>query len=441
MMKPTGLLGATGVLIVLTGTVWWFNKHPKKDTPLTPASPKILALGEDQIVGLRIAKPGSDPLVLKNLAGSWTVAEPKAMPADQDAVKSLVTTAASLNADRLIDDHPASMAEFGLVSPPLEVDVTVKGGTVNKVLFGSDTPSGSDSYARLESKPAVYTVISSTKSTFDKSVNDLRDKRLLPFNQDKLTAVSVTSKGPSFEFGKNGQSEWQITKPKPMRADTSQVDDLVRKLKDAKMDLGAGADEQKKAAAEFAAGAKIGTASVTDNSGTQTVEIHQAKDKTYYAKSSAVEGTYKLAGDLGDGLKDKDVDSFRNKKLFDFGFADPTKIEINGVSYQKSGDKWNGPSGQYDSGSIQSVIDKLRDLSAAKFSDKMTGAQVLALNVTSGDNHKIEKVVVNKAGDEYYAQREGEPALYGIDSKAFDELQKSISGIKPYQAPKTEKKK
>ena len=30
------------------------------------------------------------------------------------------------------------------------------------------------------------------------------------------------------------------------------------------------------------------------------------------------------------------------------------------------------PSGQIDSDSIQTVIDKLRDLSAAKFADKMT---------------------------------------------------------------------
>jgi hypothetical protein len=71
----------------------------------------------------------------------------------------------------------------------------------------------------------------------------------------------------------------------------------------------------------------------------------------------------------------------------------------------------------------------------------MAGTQVLTLAVTSGDNHKIEKVIINKSGDEYTAQREGEPAVYVIDSGAFDDLQKSISGIKPYQAPKTEKKK
>jgi len=43
--------------------------------------------------------------------------------------------------------------------------------------------------------------------------------------------------------------------------------------------------------------------------------------------------------------------------------------------------------------------------------------------------------VVNKAGDEYEAQREGEPAVYVIDSAAFDDLLKQISGIKPAPKP------
>ncbi len=48
----------------------------------------------------------------------------------------------------------------------------------------------------------------------------------MTFNQDKLTSVAITAKGQTFEFGKNAQGDWQITKPKPMRADGLQVDDL-----------------------------------------------------------------------------------------------------------------------------------------------------------------------------------------------------------------------
>ncbi len=435
MMKPTGLLAACGVLVVLGGLVIWFQKHPTKTEPATPPSPKILALGEDQIEGVRLVKPGSDPINLKKDGGNWVISEPKQMAADQDTVKSLVSSLASLNADRLIDEKPSDLAGFGLVNPPEEVDITLKGGTVNKLLLGSDTPAGSDTYVKLDSNPKVFTVLSSVKSNFDKGVNDLRDKRLLTFNQDKVTAISVTSKGPAFEFGKNGQNEWQITKPKPYRADSPQVDDLLRKLKDAKLDPTA-------PATEFATAAKIGSASVTDNTGTQTIEIRQiAKDKTYLAKSTAVEGTYKLMGDLGDGLKEKDVDSFRNKKLFDFNFTDPNKVEINGASYSKSGDKWTGPAGQMDSTSIQNVIDKLRDLSAAKFADKPAGTQTLQVAVTSGDKNKVEKVTFNQAGEDFDAQRGDDASVYVVSAATYNDLQGAIKGIKPFQQPKAAEKK
>ncbi len=104
------------------------------------------------------------------------------------------------------------------------------------------------------------------------------------------------------------------------------MDTLIGKLKDAKMDATVSADDAKKAAAAFASGTKVATATVTDSSGTQTLEVRKDKDKNYYAKSSAVEGIYKITSDVGDAL-DKGVDDFRNKKLFDFGFSDPTKIE------------------------------------------------------------------------------------------------------------------
>jgi hypothetical protein len=367
------------------------------------------------------------------------------MPADQDAVKAIVTNLATFNGDRLIDDKPGDLAAFGLSTPSEEVDVAQKNGTVTKILLGSDTPSGSDTYLKIDGKPAVYSIFSGTKSTFDKSVTDLRDKRLLPFNQDKLTSISVTSKGPGFAFGKNAKGEWQIVKPAPMRADSSRVDDVVNRLRDAKMDLTAPAGkelDQKEIDKQFSTGTNVGSATVIDDSGPMAITVHKGKDNSYYAKSSAVEGTFKLSGNLGEGLADKAVDDFRNKKLFEFGFTDPTKIEIDGVAYQKSGDKWTGPKGQMDSGSIQETIDKLRDLAGSKFADKMTGTQALSLAVTSGTDHKVEKVTIDKAGADYDAQRDGDTATYVLDAATYGDLQKAITGIKPFTpAPANSKDK
>jgi hypothetical protein len=444
-MKSGGLLTALGVLVVLSGIVWWTGKHPSQPAASkTPAAPKIISVDPKQIEGIVLVKPGSDSIELVKLADSWNIAKPSPMPADQDAVSMLTGSLATLTADRLIDEHPASLNEFGLTNPPVEIDVNLKGGKTTKLLIGSDTPAGTGTYAKLDSDPKVYTLPSSTKAGFDKTVNDLRDKRLLTFNQDKLTGVALTGKSATFEFGKNAQGDWQITKPKPLRADSLQVDDLIRKLKDAKMDLTSANSDPKAAAAQFASGEKVGIASTTDNTGTQTVEIHKSNSKDakdsnaggYFAKSSAVAGIYKVAGDVGDSLG-KSVDDYRNKKLFDFGFNDPTKLEINGTAYQKAGDKWTSGSTAYDSGTIQAVIDKLRDLSASKFSDKMAGTQALNAAITSGDNHRYEKVAINKDGASYNAQRDGEPAaVYVIEPKDVDDLQKAISGIKQQAPPK-----
>lgn len=434
-MKAGGLFTAVGLLAILGGLIWWTNKHPTVDTKSNPpAGPKLISVDAKQIDDIKILKSGSEPIELAKLADSWEMVKPMPMHADQDAVSMITSNLAALNADRVIDEHPANLSDFGLANPAIEVDFTLKGGKTQKLLIGSDTPANTGTYVKLEGDPKVYTIPIFTKSFFDKIPVDLRDKRLLTFNQDKLTSVTIAGKGPAVEFGKNAQGDWQITKPKPMRADTLLVDDLIRKLKGANMDI-----SSTDAPEQYAKGDKIGTASVTDNLGTQTIEVRKNKDN-YYAKSSAVPGIYKIAGsDLGEAFS-KGLEDYRNKKLFDFGFNEVSRLEINGTAYLRSTDKWLSGSNQYDSASVQSVIDKLRDLSAVKFSDKMAGTQALTIRVIYGDNHRSEKVTFNKDADNYDAQRDGEPTVYVVDPKAFDDLRKAIAGIKPYQAPKPAKK-
>lgn len=438
-MKNKGLLAAVVILAALSGAVYWSNKNAAKDTtkPAADAPPKILTIPDDQFKELKITKKDAPPTVLSKASGSWQITQHdgdgKPLAADQDAVTSMVSSLANLNSDRLIEDKATSLSSYGLQSPAEEIVITKKDGKTDTLLLGDDSPTASGTYAKLASDPRVFTVASFVKTGLDKTAKDLRDKRLLPFNSDKLTSVAVTAKGQTFEFSKNGQNEWQIVKPKPMRADSSQVDELVRKLKDVKMDSEADA-------AKFAAAAKVATVATSDAGGTRTLEIRKDKDKTYYAKGSAVEGIYKSTPELGDSL-DKTADDFRNKKLFDFGFTDPNKIEVGSAVYQKSGEKWMSGSSQMDSASIQNVVDKLRDLAATKFVDKAAGEPFLMLSVTSGNGQHVEKVNITKQADNYFATRDGEASVYQPEAKAIDDLQKAAAAVKPFTAPKTPAKK
>jgi Domain of unknown function (DUF4340) len=442
-MKPKGLLIAVALLAVLGGLIWWSNKKQASaaKTPATTET-KILTIPEDQIQAIKIQHANGDVVELRRDSGKWRVVQPKELAADPDAASSLVSALTSVTADKTIEDKAADIAPYGLNHPTLDVIVTKKDGSSNELLIGDDTPNASGSYAKLPNDPRVFTVFSFVKTSLDKNLNDLRDKRLLAFDSDKLTRVELAAKGQPIEFSKNGQNEWQIVKPRPLRADSAQVDTLIGKLKDAKMDATVSADDAKKAAAAFPSGTKIATVTVTDSSGTQTLEVRKDKDKNYYAKSSAVEGIYKITSDVGDAL-DKSVDDFRNKKIFDFGFSDPTKVEIrNGaisgmtpvVTYTKSGDKWMAGAKTMDNSTVQNLIDKMRDLSATKFPDKGAGDPVFEATVTSNSGKRTEKVSITKQGDQYFAKREGEPSIYELDSKAVEDLQKAASDVKEQQA-------
>jgi Domain of unknown function (DUF4340) len=268
-------------------------------------------------------------------------------------------------------------------------------------------------------------------------VNDLRDKRLVTIEADKVSRLDLMAKQQEIEFGRD-KDRWQILKPKPLRADSSEVDELVRKLTDAKMELSADTDAKKTASA-FAAARPIATAKLTADSGTQELQVRKNKDE-FYAKSSAVEGAFKVASDLGQGL-DKKLEDFRNKKLFDFGFNDPNKIELhdgsNAYFLTRGGqDWWSADGKKLDVTSADMVVDKLRDLQASKFADSGFTTPAVEVTVTSNDGKRTEKVLIAKSGNQYLAKRDNEPALYVVDASPVEELRKSASELKPAASPK-----
>ncbi|MGH9558359.1 MAG: DUF4340 domain-containing protein, partial [Bryobacteraceae bacterium] len=154
-------------------------------------------------------------------------------------------------------------------------------------------------------------------------------------------------------------------------------------------------------------------------------------------KSSVVEGVYKVPNDLGQGL-DKSLDDFRNKKLFDFGFTDPNRIEIkDGVkttAFDKSGDNWTSGGKQMDTTGVQLLIDKLRDLSATKFVDSGFTTPAVEITVVSNNGKRAEKVQLAQAGDHFIARRDGDATLYQVDASAVKDARQAVSDVQPSTA-------
>jgi hypothetical protein len=439
-MRPRNLLVAAAVLLALSGAVWWAQKHPSSgSTSTTPtATVKLLDVPASSISQVSVAKKGNPAVVLAKQADKWGITAPQSYPADQSTVETLLGATSPLNAENLVEAKPSDPSQFGLAAPSLVVEMHEKGGKTDKISFGDDVPGESTVYASIGSDPKVYAVSSSVKSSFDKSVNDLRDKRLLTFDPQKLTQVQLGSAKTDVVFGKNSGGEWQMVKPAGMRADTSQVDDLVRKLGDARMDFSASPEDQKKAKDAMATGQLAGGVRITDASGTQTLTVKKVKDD-YYGKSSVADSSYKINADLGKDLE-KSVDDFRNKKLFDFAFADPNKLTLQAggdtKAFLRQGTDWKLNGKTMDPGTVQSVIDKLRDLASTRFVTSGFGDVADSFTVESNDGKRTERVEIAKAPTGYFARRSNEPTIYQLDAKSVDDILEGIKAIKPAAAPK-----
>jgi Domain of unknown function (DUF4340) len=448
-MNPKTLLIAVGILAVLGGAVYYTKENPP---PGDDAKTKILAVDKDQVQELTVSRPGKDPITVeRGEDGKWKFGAPLTIPADSNSVGYMAETAASLEADRVVEDKVADWKPYGLDEPSLTLEVKLKDGKTHRVLFGRETPTGSALFARLDEDPRLFTVESFAKTGFDKQVFDLRDKKLLHAANDKIARIVVDTGGRSIEFGKSGESSWQILKPAPMRADNFTVGDLARAVENAEMTAVVQADDPSTPKIDFSK--PLATVEAVDEAGAHKLTLAKEGDK-YYARSSDLEGVYEVPSTLAESLNKK-LEDFRNKKLFDFGFGEVAKLQLRDgemhVAVEKKDDKWvlaSEGGREVASAKAQALIDSLRNLSATSFASDAAadqgkyglGSPAIEAEVTPAENNgATEKVLLTSPSkDQVYAARDGQPTTYEVEKSAVTEIQNAIEDLLKKEEPAKE---
>src|ERR1019366_6232279 len=142
--------------------------------------------------------------------------------------------------------------------------------------------------------------------------------------------------------------------------------------------------DMKQASTSFSSGVLVATVKVTDPSGSQELQIRKSKD-AYDPKTTAIDGIYKVSNDFGEAMN-KNIDDFRDKKLFDFSADNPDKIEMHNrdKSYflTRSGSGWLSDGKKMDPVSVDAFLRAFRSLSAAKFVHSGFSAPAATLTVT-----------------------------------------------------------
>ena len=437
-MQSRGLLIGVALLAALSGVLWWSDKkandeakNPTKDLK----SVKLLSLSAADIVDIVIQHKNqpSVHLVKDTATNKWRLASEPQFLIENDAAMTLATNAGTVSSDKLIDENAADLVQYGLEPAQITLELKDKSGKTGKLLIGDETPMGNLFYVRKPDDKKIYTIPNYTKSGFDKSANDLRDKRLLIVDESKLTKIEIVKKAETFEFGKNAKGNWQLVKPQAYRIDTVLVDGLYNKLREAKLDPALNEELKKSYAAQFAAAPLVATVKLTDASGTQPMEVRKSKENLFLAKSGAAEGVHKVADELGAAL-DKSLDDFRTRKLLDFGFEDPSRIQIQSggktSTIERKGEDWLLNGKKLDAATVTPLVEGLRGFSAIKFVKSGYTTPIFEAAITQSDGKTVEKVMVSKTGNFHYAKRDGDLAEYEIDPKTLSDLETALAGLK-----------
>ena len=260
---------------------------------------------------------------------------------------------------------------------------------------------------------------------------------------DKLSSVQVSGPKLNLTFGSDN-GPWTIHTPKDIRGDTSKLENVIEKLKVADMDPSTPDAERKQAASLFASGAPVATIKATDPAGTQELQVRKS-GKSYYAKTTAVDGAFKVADALGESVSGN-LDDFREKRLFDFAADNPEKIELHdgGKTYfltRTDEDWWSADGKKLDALSADGLLRSIRKLTASKFVTAGYAKPEISLVVTSNGGKRVEKIGIAKAGNDYVEKRDDGALLYELPAADVNDMAKSATDLKPAETPAPPAKK
>jgi hypothetical protein len=435
------------LLLVIAVPLGWYAYRDAKKGPVddSPKHDKVFAVEADKIDELQIKSESGERTTLQRKGTSWDITQPAAAAPDEAAVSGITSNLSSLEVQRVVEENPADVTEFGLATPRVEVGFKAA-GQQHRLQIGSKTPSGTDMYARLADQKKVFLISSFLDSIFNRGSFDLRDKTVLKLDREKVDALDVsTASGHAQEFRKvNG--EWQLTSPVPARAEFTAVDGLVSRI--ASLQMKALVPPATAATPAYGLDKPAATVRIGSGSSQATLVLGApAGEGAIYARDLSRPAVFTVEASILDDLK-KDASEYRQKELFDARAFNATRIEIvnnaQTTIFEKTKTKdkdgketetWRqaAPARDVDSAKVEALVSATTEARATGFADDQakTGLDKPELTVVvKYDENKEDRVTFARAGGTAYAARAGSPGASIVDPSVIDGIVKALGDVK-----------
>ena len=465
------------------------RRAESEPTPV-PSSGKTPAVGSEKGTNASTSSSATAASSSTTAQKQWEIVSPSGVVGDTSQIQSFVDGLPRIEYTPLEDKTPTSLAEYGLDQPKKTFKFQLAQGQPITLSIGKENPSGSAKYATLSSTPGLFLLDSiDTKDLTDKTLFDLRDKRVIPASLDKASQIQLRFdfsgkesaaelekakkqglpiKPPKIVVTKQSNGNWELTDP-AVRTDFGDTNYLFTTITGASMK--SVEDENPKSLAAFGLDRPQIRLEVTTPDGVQTLlvgnkkvkkpETSEKKEDTekkegekreepkpeevegYFAKNSQWPTVFVINQSLYDQLN-QDLDNYRNRYLFDFETSNARRVEIEGpqgeLRFDRKGEDWfkaANTSTKVDASKVNGFLDAVHSLRIQHYTEDKPGRLAsygmdkpwMKVKVTFGEANKEETVLFGLKDKKFYAARQDAPSIYELSPSEPDNLQPKLKDL------------
>ena len=210
-----------------------YNKNGIDKSAYELRDKKIFHFEKEDIQGFKIDTAAGNYSVEKK-DGTWQVVEPKQVPADIEKITSLLQKTRTTDIKKFIAEEADDLTSYGLKDPHTKITFLIGKDKAPHILaLGKENAENEGIYAKTVSKNKVFLLKKEFLKGFPYLVNDIRDKSIIRFNEDKIARIKIKAEGKEYLISKT-KDEWTLDKPEKKKLETITAKEILWGLGDIK---------------------------------------------------------------------------------------------------------------------------------------------------------------------------------------------------------------
>jgi hypothetical protein len=225
-----GLLALLALAVAVGGAALWAGKDEERKAEAKEKSEKLFDFDKAHVKSLRLEKGGKLVAALSKDDKGWKIAEPLQVEADDGTVDSLLTTLTALKQKKDLGDDKDKKA-YGLDAPALSLLLKLDDGKEQGLLVGLDNSFDNTTFVKKTGDPTVRVVDAYNKSSFDKPLFELRNKKVAHLDDGaEVKRVEVSGIKAPYLLEKDG-ADWKLGGAKDDAGAAGRVGSAVKQLR------------------------------------------------------------------------------------------------------------------------------------------------------------------------------------------------------------------